>query len=103
MDVVVHVPIPGGALECSPDGSEANASCGEMPWNIGFEGEAEQTPEATQNDCFTARSGTGCSDEKIQSCVCGDADRGFRDNGCCDNKWDTKCVSEAEACAASAA
>jgi hypothetical protein len=101
MDVVVHVPVPGAAIECTPDGTDANASCGDMPWNIGFEGEAK-APEQPANDCFSARDGKGCSDEKITECVCSEGEGRFADKGCCDSKWDTKCVSEAEACAAPA-
>jgi hypothetical protein len=102
MDVVVHVPVPGGAIECSPDGSEANASCGAMPWNIGFEGEAEDKGDGdVENpggeDCFKARDDKGCSDDTVRGCVCGSEGKGFSDSFCCDNGWDTKCVSEAEA------
>jgi hypothetical protein len=104
MDVVVHVPVPGSAIECTPDGSEANKSCGAMPWNIGFEGEAEEKGEAPAGeDCFKARSDGGCSDDAITTCVCESGEGRFADKGCCDSKWDTKCVSEAEACAAPAA
>lgn len=35
--VVVHVPLPADAIECNPGDSEAAASCGEVPWNIGQE------------------------------------------------------------------
>jgi hypothetical protein len=105
MDVVVHVPIPGGAIQCDPDESDANASCGAMPWNIGFEGEApEAEPEPTpkKHNCFRARKGGGCTDATIQTCVCEGGDGRFGDEGCCAKSWDTKCVSEAEACAAEA-
>ncbi len=102
MDVVVHVPIPGGALACSPDESDANASCGEMPWNIGFEGEAKEEEPPKKHNCFNARKGKGCTDDTIQACVCEKAENGFGDEGCCSGSWDKKCVSEAEACAAQA-
>jgi hypothetical protein len=103
MDVVVHVPIPGGAISCDPDESDANASCGEMPWNVGFEGEAEEEePAPKKHNCFNARKGKGCTDDTIQTCVCGEGEGRFGDEGCCAKSWDTKCVSEAEACAAQA-
>jgi hypothetical protein len=101
MDVVVHVPVPGGAIECSPDGSEANASCGARPWNIGFEGDADPAAES-KSDCFAARADGGCSDDAITACVCEDGEGRFGDRGCCEKAWDGKCVSEAEACAAGA-
>jgi hypothetical protein len=36
-NVVVHVPLPGGQITCDPPDTEAAASCGEIPWNIGRE------------------------------------------------------------------
>ena len=103
MNVVVHVPVPGDAIECSPEGSDANATCGDMPWNIGFEGEATTPPpEPSKHNCFNARKGKGCTDETISACVCGEGEGRFGDAGCCSKSWDKKCVSEAEACAAEA-
>lgn len=34
-NVVVHVPLPGDAITCTPPDTEAGKTCGTMPWNIG--------------------------------------------------------------------
>lgn len=36
-NVVVHVPLPGDAIQCTPPDTAAAASCGTMPWNLGRE------------------------------------------------------------------
>ena len=107
-DVVVHVPLPAAAIKCKPPSSEATESCGAMPWNIGFEGEADASDEPDEPDeetsnCFSNRNEKGCDDADVESCVCGESNKGFKDAWCCENAWDGQCVSEAEACAAEAA
>jgi hypothetical protein len=58
-DVVVHVPLPSEAISCAAPGTPEAASCGEIPWNIGAEGEA---PDAPPSGDESGSSGGGSDD-----------------------------------------
>jgi hypothetical protein len=42
--------------------------------------------------CCSAAEAPGCSDSKVEACVCG------LDTFCCDTSWDAQCVDEATSC-----
>jgi hypothetical protein len=122
-NVVVHVPLPAEAITCNPPDSPLGQTCGQVPWNIGQEGE----PLPSGDDGGESEGGdTGGADtgaEDTGAADTGAADTGAADGGgesdcgtahatpgcsdtcvsecvcaqdafCCDNEWDSTCVGE---------
>jgi hypothetical protein len=111
-NVVVHVPLPAAAITCNPPEGPLGAGCGEVPWNLGQEGQtspsggdadgggstggdpmtdsgaATDSGGAAGNNCGEARAEPGCDDSCVQECVCG------KDSFCCDTEWDDTCAGE---------
>jgi len=63
-DVVLHVPVPKGAIECNPpEEGIFSHTCSEMPWVVTAEGE----PTAEAECCKICTIGTACGDTCISS------------------------------------
>ncbi len=119
-NVVVHVPLPAAAITCNPPDGPVGAGCGEVPWNIGQEGESlpaggdtdPSAGDAGGSDGSDSGAGdtageTGGADTAGATNNCGEAraEGGCddtcindcvcaQDAFCCDSEWDSVCVGE---------
>jgi hypothetical protein len=76
-NIVVHVPLPASAITCNPPEGPLGAGCGELPWNIGQEGESLPADGGADAGADTGAADTGAADT-------GAADTGAADTGAAD-------------------
>jgi hypothetical protein len=101
-NVVVHVPIPSGAVVCTPpaDGQYAD-SCAEFPWVVTAENSSTTSGDGgatTGGDDASTCAHDVCEEGGNLDASCSDscvADVCAADSFCCDTAWDGTCVSEA--------
>ena len=83
-NVVVHVPIPSGALVCNaPEDGQYADTCGQRPWEVGNEGEAPDPDPEPGQCCKICRTSKACGDTCIPQtstcsaepgCACNESD-----------------------------
>jgi hypothetical protein len=102
-NVVVHVPVPGGALVCSPPEGQYS-DCSDMPWVVGADAEPDADTSADPDaECkaVAKQAWNGADDQhpkrsgnELGDCACIDTVCAV-DSFCCENTWDSVCADAA--------